>query len=122
YPGLDAEQVLDPALPVPRRTGPPVVGIIGRVSPTKGQLELVRAAPRILRHRPDVRLREVGGPLFGAEDYQARVRAEAERLGVAPHVEWVGAVLDTRAELDTMMVCVHASPVPEPFGQVVVEA
>lgn len=122
YPGLDAEQVLDPGLPVPPRTGPPVVGIVGRVSPTKGQLELVRAVPRILRHRPDARFRVVGGALFGAEDYQATVRAEAERLGVAPHVEWAGAVPDTRAELDRMAVCVHASPVPEPFGQVVVEA
>lgn len=122
HPGLDPAQGLDPGRPVPARSGPPVVGLVGRVSPTKGQLELVRAAPRVLAHRPEVRFRVVGGPTFGAEEHLALVQREAARLGVAGHLEWAGTVPDTRAELDAMAVCVHASPVPEPFGQVVVEA
>ena len=122
YPGLDPDQAIAPSLPVPPRAGAPVVGIVGRVSPTKGQLELVRAAPRVLERHPGARFRVVGGPMFGAADHLARVRAEAERLGVAERFAWPGTVPDTRAELDAMAVCVHASPVPEPFGQVVVEA
>lgn len=123
YPGFAPEQAAGAAGGWRgAATSGPVVGMVGRVSPTKGQLELVRSLPRILAVHPGARLRIVGEPAFGAEEYAARVRAEAESLGVAGSVEWAGFVADTRAELDALSVCVHAAPVPEPFGQVVVEA
>ncbi|WP_176168755.1 glycosyltransferase family 4 protein [Krasilnikoviella flava] len=100
----------------------PVVGLVGRISPTKGQLELVRAARTVLDRRPDVRFRLVGGALFGADDYAVAVDAEIGRLGLRGAVDVVGFSDDPAAELDRLSVCVHASPVPEPFGQVVVEA
>jgi len=106
-----------------RPAGPgPTVTLVGRTSPTKGQRELVRAAPEILRRHPGARFRLVGAPLFGEEAYAEEVRAEAEELGVADRVTWVGFVADPTPELDRADVVVHASPVAEPFGQVVVEA
>ncbi|MCB7137025.1 glycosyltransferase family 4 protein [Cellulosimicrobium marinum] len=120
YPGLGPEQVRP--RPRPRPDGPPVVVLVGRVSPTKGQRELVRAAPHVLRHHPDATFRVVGASTFGEEDYEAAVRAEAHALGVASRFTWTGHVTDPAAELDGASVAVHASPVPEPFGQVVVEA
>jgi len=122
YPGLRAAQTIPPECPVPARAEGPVVGIVGRISETKGQLEFVRAAERIVASRPEVRFRVVGGTAFGTEAYQEAVVAESRRLGLEDRFEWVGSVPDTRAELDAMSVCVHASPVPEPFGQVVAEA
>lgn len=119
-PGLDARQVR--VSPRPRPDGAPVVGLVGRISPTKGQRELVRAAPRILRRHPGATFRVVGAATFGEDDYEAAVRAEAVSLGVSSQVRWVGAVPDPTVELDRLTVLVHASPVPEPFGQVVVEA
>lgn len=119
-PGLDVGQVR--VAPRPRPDGPPVVGLVGRISPTKGQRELVRAAPRILRRHPGTTFRVVGSATFGEDDYEAAVRAEAVELGVSSQVRWVGAVDDPTVELDRLTVLVHASPVPEPFGQVVVEA
>jgi len=120
YPGYAPGQASAPRAAAP--AGPPVVGIVGRLSPTKGQLELVRATPAILARHPDARVRVVGAPTFGAEEHAELLHSEAVRLGVSDHVEWVGFRADTAAELDEMTVCVHASPVPEPFGQVVVEA
>ena len=123
YPGYAPHQALpagerqDPTLP-----GHPVVAMIGRISPTKGQLELVRAAPMILARYPQAQLRVVGAAMFGSEDYAAQVRVEAEQLGVSEHITWVEFTDDTAAELDRVSVFVHASPVPEPFGQVIVEA
>ncbi|MCK0118391.1 glycosyltransferase [Isoptericola sp. S6320L] len=125
YPGFSADQ-MSPDAPhdgphdTPRDA--PVVGIVGRVSPTKGQLELVRALPAVLARYPRATVRVVGGALFGAGDHAREVRTEAERLGVDAHVEWAGHVESPAEELDRFDVCVHASPVPEPFGQVVVEA
>lgn len=108
--------------PRPRPAGPPVVGIVGRISPTKGQLEFVRAAAIVRRAHPEARFRIIGAPLFGAQPYLDRVVEEIARLGIEDGVELVGFVADTTVELDAMTVCVHASPVPEPFGNVVVEA
>ena len=124
YPGFAADQVLvgGRAVLAAGDVRGPVVGMVGRVSPTKGQLELVRAAPRVLEAHPEASFRIVGEPSFGAEAHAAEVRAEADRLGVADRVVWVGFVPDPSVELDRFDVCVHASPVPEPFGQVVVEA
>lgn len=119
YPGFSADQV-GPA----ERTAPssPVVGILGRISPTKGQLEFVRAAARVLRTHPQARFRIIGAPLFGEEAYAAQVRDEVEALGIGGQVEFTGFVDDPAAALDELTVCVHASGQPEPFGQVIVEA
>jgi len=124
YPGFAPGQER-PARALPdgvRARGAPVVGIVGRLGPTKGQLELLRAMPAVLAAHPAARLRVVGEATFDDPAYGDGLRREAERLGVAHAVDWVGFVPDTATELDGLDVCVHASPVPEPFGQVVVEA
>lgn len=121
YPGFAPGQALA-HVPATRPRAPRVVGLVGRLSPTKGQLELVRAAPDVLTHHPDCRFRCIGAATFGAEDYAQEVVAEIRRLGLGDHVEVTGFVDDPAAALDELTVCVHASPVPEPFGQVVVEA
>lgn len=121
YPGFTPDQVgtlrADRAV-----SDSPVVGILGRISPTKGQLVFVRAAARVLRELPDARFRVIGAPLFGEEDYERAVRDAADELGIASRVEFCGFVSDPAAALDDLTVFVHASPTPEPFGQVIVEA
>ncbi|MFC7879294.1 glycosyltransferase [Isoptericola sp. NPDC057391] len=121
HPGYAPDQAV-PAFDARVPPARPVVGLVGRLSPTKGQLELVRAARTVLDRRPDVRFRLVGGALFGADTYADAVDAEIGRLGLQGAVDVVGFSDDPAAELDRLSVCVHASPVPEPFGQVVVEA
>ncbi|GAA4719995.1 glycosyltransferase family 4 protein [Isoptericola chiayiensis] len=121
YPGFSTSQAIaDPASHVaPAR---PVVLLLGRISPTKGQLELARAMPSILARHPGSTFRIVGSPIFGGEDYAGKVQQAVRALGVSDHVTMLEAVDDPRYELDEATVLVHASPVPEPFGQVVVEA
>lgn len=121
YPGFAPDQIGPP--PAERSpSSPPTIGLIGRISPTKGQWEFIHAAAQIVTSRPDTRFRIVGAPLFGEEDYARQLRAEVARLGLSEHVAFSGFVTDTAAVLDELSVCVHASPVPEPFGQVIVEA
>jgi glycosyltransferase involved in cell wall biosynthesis len=121
HPGLAPEQIV---ADVDARIGPaqPVVGLVGRISPTKGQLEFVRAAAEIVRRRPEVRFQVTGSALFGERAYEALVHAEVERLGLLSVVSFTGFREDAGAVMDGLTVCVHASPVPEPFGQVVIEA
>jgi glycosyltransferase involved in cell wall biosynthesis len=69
-----------------------------------------------------VTFRIVGSALFGEEGYEAEVRSLVAMLGLEEKVVLTGFVDDPVRELDGLSVCVHASPVAEPFGQVVVEA
>lgn len=119
HPGLVPAQIEVTPRPLPAR---PVVGLLGRISPTKGQLELVRAAAQVVRRHPEATFRIIGSPMFGHEEHEGEIRREIERLGLGEHVQLVGFTDDPAAELDAMTVAVHASPVPEPYGQVVAEA
>lgn len=100
----------------------PVFGLLGRISPTKGQREFIEAAAIVRRAVPDARFRVVGEALFSDQDYASEVRRLPSQLGLGDQVEFTGWAEDPAAAIDEFSVLVHASPVPEPFGQVIVEA
>jgi len=97
------------------------VGMVGRVAPWKGQDVFLRAFARAF---PDggPRARVVGGALFGEEQFETGLVGLAADLGIADRVDFVGHSSDVEGELAAIDIAVHASIVPEPFGQVVVEA
>jgi glycosyltransferase involved in cell wall biosynthesis len=113
---IDVAPVARPAV------GPPVVGIIGRLAPWKGQHVFLDAMAQVLRKHPDLNARVIGSSLFGEEDYSEQLRCQSNELGIADGVDFVSFREDIAAELARLTVAVHASTVPEPFGQVVVEA
>ncbi len=119
YPGLP-EAAFDDVRGAPGEV--PVVGMLGRVSPTKGQHLLLEAAAALRRSGVAARYRIVGSALFGEDDYERGLRRRAHDLGLDDVVDFAGWVDDPAAALRSFDVLVHASPVPEPFGQVVVEA
>ena len=121
YPGLAPEQIADD--PSGRRPVPAtqVVGLVGRISPTKGQREFVEACALLADRYPGARFRIIGAALFAEAGYAAEVRALIVTRGLADRVELTGWLADPVAAVDALTVLVHASPVPEPFGQVVVE-
>lgn len=92
-----------------------VVGMVGRLSPWKGQHVLLEAMVEV-----PARCRLVGSAMFGDAGYEARLREIA--AGRDEQVEFAGFRDDLEAEFATMDVVVHASTIPEPFGQVVIEA
>jgi glycosyltransferase involved in cell wall biosynthesis len=99
---------------------PFTVGLVGRLTPWKGQDIFLRAFARAF---PDggARARIVGSALFGEEDWAASLAPMAADLGIGDRVDFVGFVDDMPAEYARLDVLVHASTIPEPFGQVVVE-
>lgn len=96
------------------------IGLVGRFAPWKGQLEAVRslADPQM---PAEARLRVIGAPMFGEEAYEELVRSEVARLGLGARVDFVGFVDDVLGELKGLDLVLHASTIPEPFGQVIVE-
>jgi glycosyltransferase involved in cell wall biosynthesis len=102
--------------------GPPVVGIVGRLAPWKGQHVFIDAIARVQRKHSALQGRIIGSPLFGEEEYSQSLRRRVEALGLADVVQFVGFRHDVAEELAGLTIAVHASTIPEPFGQVVVEA
>ncbi len=118
YPGLADEAFETPT----RRPLPPVVGIVGRLSPTKGQREFLEAASKIAARHPSARFRIIGDALFGEDEYAAALADLARDRGIGDRTEFTGWVDDPLTRMAELSLIVHASPVPEPFGQVVAEA
>ena len=96
------------------------VGMVGRLSPWKGQDVFLRAFAQAFPGGQE-RARVVGSAMFGEDAYAASLAALAGELGLAGRVDLRGFQADVSAELAEMDVLVHASVIPEPFGQVVVE-
>jgi glycosyltransferase involved in cell wall biosynthesis len=114
--GLDhASYRLDPSV---SRAAAPTIVFVGRLRRYKGVDWVMRSLPRLLRQVPEARLQVIGdGP------FEAALRREATRLGVASHVEFLGFL--PRAEkvrrLQEAWVVVQPSP-KEGWGLTVVEA
>jgi glycosyltransferase involved in cell wall biosynthesis len=104
----------------PGRDGPLRVGIVGRLSPWKGQDLFLRAFARAFPDG-DERAVVVGGALFGEHDVEERLRSLVADLGIADRVELLGHRDDVAGQLRRLDVLVHASLIPEPFGMVVAE-
>ena len=96
------------------------VGLLGRLAPWKGQHVFLEAFARAFP-TGDAVARVIGSPMFGEERYAEQLREQAEWLGVADRVEWLGFREDVFSELAELDILVHCSTTPEPFGQVVVE-
>ncbi len=104
----------------PRRNNDPWrVGVIGRISPEKGQLEFIQAA-RLILQRQRCEFVVCGDPQFSSPSYCRRVRAEAEGLPI-DFTGWKDDIRGVLSVLDIVVVpsaAVDATPrvIPEAFS------
>jgi glycosyltransferase involved in cell wall biosynthesis len=99
----------------------PVVAVVGRLAPWKGQDFAVRVVELI---DPDVpfELWFVGDALFGEGDFKESLLAAIAESPIAHRLRFLGAVADVPALLGDTAVLWLTSQTPEPFGNVVTEA
>jgi glycosyltransferase involved in cell wall biosynthesis len=105
----------------------PILGIVGQITPWKGQRTAIDLLARLRRRFPDAHLVVVGSPRFTSggtrydnRAYAAELGALVEREGLEDHVHFLGE----RADIPTVMRALDVLLVPsteEPFGRVVVE-
>lgn len=111
-PAAPRSQVRDPRAPV--------IALIGRLAPWKGQHVFIDALEALTSARPGLQGRLMGAALFGedayASDIARRISTSTADIRLSPFTGDVGEVLE---EVD---IVASASVIPEPFGQVVVEA
>lgn len=98
------------------------IGIVGQLTPRKGQLELLAAFERVLQKIPQARLVIVGAALFNRDaDYEQLIRETAQRLGIAGRVMMLGARKDV-AEIMRALDLLVINSRREPFGLIACEA
>ncbi len=98
-----------------------VVGLVGRLSPWKGQDVFLSAIHQIHEELPDVRFEIIGSALFGEEDYERHIRELSVQLELESCVQFCGFVTNIAERIAALDLVVHASTISEPFGQVIIE-
>jgi glycosyltransferase involved in cell wall biosynthesis len=97
------------------------IGLIGRISPWKGQHIFLQAADQVHCRFPKARFVIIGAALFGEDGYERRVRQLSAQLGLEEVVEFAGFRPDVQRAIAELDLVVHASTTGEPFGQVIIE-
>jgi glycosyltransferase involved in cell wall biosynthesis len=107
--------------PLQLPAGVPVVGIVGRLQPWKGQDRLLRAQALLRERGHPFHLVVVGGDSYElSPDYAASLPGVISSLGLDDVVTMTGEVPDASPYLRQFDVLVNASD-PEPFGIVLLE-
>jgi len=101
-------------------TEPWTLGTVALFRPRKGIEILLHALAELKDGGNPVRLRAVGG--FETPEYEQEVKQLAERLGVAPLIDWLGFCDDVAGELAQMDLMVLPSLFGEGLPMVVLEA
>ena len=106
----------------------PVLGVIGQLTPWKGQDDAIRAAALLRQEVPRLRLLLVGSAKFvhaqtrhDNRTYEAGLRRLVDELAMSAHVTFLGE----REDIPEILAALDLSLVPswdEPFGRVVGEA
>jgi glycosyltransferase involved in cell wall biosynthesis len=107
--------------PLELPTDVPVVGLVGRLQPWKGQDRLLRAQVLLRERGHPMHLVIVGGDAYGlSSEYAASLPALIDELGLNGAVTLTGQVSDAGPYIEQFDILVNASD-PEPFGIVLLE-
>jgi glycosyltransferase involved in cell wall biosynthesis len=103
--------------------GGPVVGVVGRIRMVrKGQEIFVAAARKLAAAFPAARFVCIGDAYPGNECHVDELRRRAQDAGIGDRFEITGDIEDVAAATAALDIAVMPSVVPEPFGNVVMEA
>lgn len=89
--------------------GETLIGVIGRLTPWKGQEVLIQAFAKIADRFPRARVMIIGSPLFESDDYQRKLIGETERLGLSRRICFAGFRSDLPQVLGALDLVVHSA-------------
>ena len=109
-----------PSQPSSRSTAAFRVAMVGRLAPWKGQGIFLQAFAKAFPDGDEVAVL-VGSALFGEDEYECHLHELVRDLGIEERVDFRGFRSDVFKELSRVDALIHASIIPEPFGQVILE-
>lgn len=100
----------------------PLIGLIARFTPWKGQEFFIKLASRWICENPRGHFLLVGQAFNEDAVFETGLRAAVSQAGLQSRVHFVPFQKNIIPVLSSLSVLVHASLRPEPFGRVIVEA
>jgi len=103
----------------------PLIGLVGVLTPWKGQKEFLLAAQATAAKHPAAHFVIVGDPIYDTatdENFLEELKALRKAAGLIDRFHFLGFQKNTAPIYNSLDWLVHASTRPEPFGRVVVEA
>lgn len=97
------------------------IGIVGRISPWKGQDVFLRAAAIVHAAFPQTHFSIIGAALFGEKEHEAKLHALVQDVSLRDAVTFHGFQEDVATAIGNLDVLVHASVIAEPLGQVIAQ-
>lgn len=97
------------------------VGLIGRISPWKGQDVFLEAVRLLNGAYPCARFEVIGVATFGEVGYEQRLHQMQQEPSLRDIVRFTGFEANIPERLGRIDIVVHASTLAEPFGQVIIE-
>ncbi len=100
----------------------PLVGIVGRITPWKGQDIVLRVANQWIREGHPGHFAVIGAAFNEDAPFEAHLRETAHKYGILDRFHFVPFQPDIVSALSSLDLLIHASTKPEPFGRVLIEA
>ncbi|MFA5369339.1 MAG: glycosyltransferase [Candidatus Omnitrophota bacterium] len=98
------------------------IAVIGRITPIKGHVYLLRAMSKVARIIPDAKLYIIGTPPASRPKYRQDLESLVKRLSLCAHVEFTGDCDNVAQRLKDIDLLVVPSAGEETFGRVIIEA
>lgn len=102
--------------------GVPLVGIVGRLTPWKGQDIFLRIAQQWAQQGRPGHFAIIGGAFNEDAPFEAHLRDFVRLHGLADRVHFVPFQPNIVSTISSLDALIHASTKPEPFGRVLIEA
>ena len=125
YPGVVPPpdvSLAEPRRPDDTQDGPVRVGMVGMLTPWKGQVQFIEALALALREVPTLEGWLIGRSVPGEEPYRDLIEATIDRLGIRQSIRFVEDRSTPETIYPDVDFTVHSSIQPEPFGRVIIEA
>jgi glycosyltransferase involved in cell wall biosynthesis len=120
-PGTRLPERRDEPPPMKLPSGIPIVGLVGRLQPWKGQDRLLQAHALLRERGHEIHTVLVGGDAHGLSPaYASSLPGLISSLGLDDAVTMTGQVIDAGPYIDQLDILVNASEA-EPFGIVLLE-
>lgn len=100
----------------------PLVGIVGRYTPWKGQDFFLRVAEAWTQTNPRGHFVLIGHAFNEEQAYEAQLREFVAQKGLSQRVHFLPFQSEIATALSDLDALIHASVRPEPFGRVIIEA
>ncbi len=100
----------------------PLIAMVGRIAPWKGQHIFIEAFAHLRQHMPDAHALIIGDAGTGRDQqYKEALIARSLEMHLQDHLLWLGHRSDIPSILMNCDLLVHCSVEPEPFGRVIIE-